>query len=100
MGDCKNSEQAGGGGDGDFCFKHNERKEELIFLENPLWAKYRARWVNSGNLHDSLRRSVMYLHLPCGSLRLREVDWALDQNAGTDPFLPGSFKESALMCVK
>lgn len=53
-GDRRNSEQAGGGGggDGEFCFKHNERKEELKFLENPLWAKYCAQWGNSGNPHD------------------------------------------------
>lgn len=34
-----------------------ERKE-LVFLENPLWARYCAKWVNSDDPQDSPRRYV------------------------------------------
>ena len=34
-----------------------ERKE-LVFLENQLWARYCAKWVNSDDPQDSPRRYV------------------------------------------
>ena len=34
------------------------KRKELILLENPLWARYYAKWVNSDNPQDSPKRYV------------------------------------------
>lgn len=34
------------------------KRKELIFLENPLWPRYCAKWVNSDDPQDSPKRYV------------------------------------------
>lgn len=41
--------------------------KELIFLENPLWARYMGQFRSP---HDRPRDGGVYLRFPCGSLRL------------------------------